>query len=95
MYKLYKNKKKYKFKESFDFFSYPLILNNVEVSIVDERIIKIFIKSNINFDFSKLASKVIIFLDNDFGADDIGKTVEFEYGFNYYGRPEITRISVK
>ena len=43
MYKLYKNKKKYKFKESFDFFSYPLILNNVEVSIVDERIIKIFI----------------------------------------------------
>ena len=26
---------------------------------------------------------------NDFGA------VEFEYGFNYYGRPEITRISVK
>ena len=32
---------------------------------------------------------------NDFGADDIGKTVEFEYGFNYYGRPEITRISVK
>lgn len=70
MYKLYKNKKKYKFKESFDFFSYPLILNNVEVSIVDERIIKIFIKSNINFDFSKLASKVIIFLDNDSDADD-------------------------
>ena len=33
--------------------------------------------------------------DNDFGADDIGKIVEFEYGFNYYGRPEITRISVK
>lgn len=32
---------------------------------------------------------------NDFGADDIGKTVELEYGFNYYGRPEITRISVK
>lgn len=32
---------------------------------------------------------------NDFGADDIGKIVEFEYGFNYYGRPEITRISVK
>ena len=70
MYKLYKNKKKYKFKESFDFFSYPLILNNVEVSIGDERIIKIFIKSNINFDFSKLASKVIIFLDNDSDADD-------------------------
>lgn len=70
MYKLYKNKKKYKFKESFDFFSYPLILNNVEVSIVDEGIIKIFIKSNINFDFSKLASKVIIFLDND--SDDDG-----------------------
>lgn len=69
MYKLYKNKKKYKFKESFDFFSYPLILNNVEVSIVDERIIKIFIKSNINFDFSKLASKVIIFLDNDSDSD--------------------------
>lgn len=70
MYKLYKNKKKYKFKESFDFFSYPLILNNVEVSIVDERIIKIFIKSNINFDFSKLASKVIIFLDDDSAAED-------------------------
>ena len=70
MYKLYKNKKKYKFKESFDFFSYPLILNNVEVSIVDERIIKIFIKSNINFDFSKLASKVIIFLDDDSDAND-------------------------
>ena len=48
MYKLYKNKKKYKFKESFDFLNYPLIINNVEVSIVDERIIKIFIKSNIN-----------------------------------------------
>ena len=70
MYKLYKNKKKYKFKESFDFFSYPLILNNVEVSIVDERIIKIFIKSNINFDFSKLASKIIIFLDDDSDAED-------------------------
>lgn len=70
MYKLYKNKKKYKFKESFDFFSYPLILNNVEVSIVDERIIKIFIKSNINFDFSKLASKIIIFLDDDSAAED-------------------------
>ena len=70
MYKLYKNKKKYKFKESFDFFSYPLILNNVEVSSVDERIIKIFINSNINFDFSKLASKVIIFLDDDSAAED-------------------------
>ena len=63
MYKLYKNKKKYKFKESFDFFSYPITLNNMEVSIVDEKIIKIFIKYNINFDFSKLVSKILIFIE--------------------------------
>lgn len=74
MYKLYKNKKKYKFKESFDFFSYPLTLNNVEVSIVDERIIKIFIKSNINFDFSKLVSKILIFIDNE-GNDTDGTLI--------------------
>ena len=74
MYKLYKNKKKYKFKESFDFFSYPLTLNNIEVSIVDERIIKIFIKSNINFDFSKLVSKILIFIDNE-GTDTDGTLI--------------------
>ncbi len=74
MYKLYKNKKKYKFKESFDFFSYPLTLNNMEVSIVDERIIKIFIKSNINFDFSKLVSKILIFIDNE-GTDTDGTLI--------------------
>ena len=74
MYKLYKNKKKYKFKESFDFFSYPLTLNNIEVSIVDERIIKIFIKSNINFDFSKLVSKILIFIDNE-GTDTDGSLI--------------------
>lgn len=74
MYKLYKNKKKYKFKESFDFFSYPLTLNNMEVSIVDEKIIKIFIKSNINFDFSKLVSKILIFIDNE-GTDTDGTLI--------------------
>lgn len=74
MYKLYRNKKKYKFKESFDFFSYPLTLNNIEVSIVDERIIKIFIKSNINFDFSKLVSKILIFIDNE-GTDTDGTLI--------------------
>lgn len=74
MYRLYKNKKKYKFKESFDFFSYPLTLNNMEVSIVDERIIKIFIKSNINFDFSKLVSKILIFIDNE-GTDTDGTLI--------------------
>ena len=74
MYKLYKNKKKYKFKESFDFFSYPITLNNMEVSIVDERIIKIFIKSNINFDFSKLVSKILIFIDNE-GTDTDGTLI--------------------
>lgn len=74
MYKLYKNKKKYKFKESFDFFSYPIILNNMEVSIVDEGIIKIFIKSNINFDFSKLVSKILIFIDNE-GTDTDGTLI--------------------
>ena len=74
MYKLYKNKKKYKFKESFDFFSYPLTLNNIEVSIVDERIIKTFIKSNINFDFSKLVSKILIFIDNE-GTDTDGTLI--------------------
>ncbi len=74
MYKLYKNKKKYKFKESFDFFSYPITLNNMEVSIVDERIIKIFIKSNINFDFSKLVSKILIFIDNE-GNDTDGTLI--------------------
>lgn len=73
MYKLYKNKKKYKFKESFDFFSYPITLNNMEVSIVDEKIIKIFIKSNINFDFSKLVSKILIFIDNE--GDDTDGTL--------------------
>ena len=74
MYKLYKDKKKYKFKESFDFFSYPLTLNNMEVSIVDEKIIKIFIKSNINFDFSKLVSKILIFIDNE-GTDTDGALI--------------------
>ena len=74
MYKLYKNKKKYKFKESFDFFSYPIILNNTEISIVDEKIIKIFIKSNINFDFSKLVSKILIFIDNE-GNDTDGTLI--------------------
>ena len=74
MYKLYKDKKKYKFKESFDFFSYPLTLNNMEVSIVDEKIIKIFIKSNINFDFSKLVSKILIFIDNE-GTDTDGTLI--------------------
>ena len=74
MYKLYKNNKKYKFKESFDFFSYPLTLNNMEVSIVDEKIIKIFIKSNINFDFSKLVSKILIFIDNE-GTDTDGTLI--------------------
>ena len=74
MYKLYKNKKKYKFKESFDFFSYPITLNNMEVSIVDEKIIKIFIKYNINFDFSKLVSKILIFIDND-GNDTDGTLI--------------------
>lgn len=70
MYKLYKNKKKYKFKESFDFFSYPLTLNNIEVSIVDERIIKIFIKYNINFDFNKLVSRILLFLDDSESSQD-------------------------
>lgn len=74
MYKLYKNKKKYKFKESFDFFSYPLTLNNIEISVVDERIIKVFIKSNINFDFSKLVSKILIFIDNE-GNDTDGTLI--------------------
>ncbi len=74
MYKLYKNKKKYKFKESFDFFSYPITLNNMEVSIVDEKIIKIFIKYNINFDFSKLVSKILIFIDNE-GNDTDGTLI--------------------
>lgn len=70
MYKLYKNKKKYKFKESFDFFSYPLTLNNIEVSIVDEGIIKIFIKYNINFDFNKLVSRILLFLDDSESSQD-------------------------
>lgn len=70
MYKLYKNKKKYKFKESFDFFSYPITLNNIEVLIVDERIIKIFIRSNINYDFNKLVSRILLFLDDTESSDD-------------------------
>ena len=98
MYKLYKNKKKYKFKESFDFFSYPITLNNMEVSIVDERIIKIFIKSNINFDFSKLVSKILIFIDNE-GNDTDGTLILTELSnlsnmiFNlyadYFTKPEL------
>ena len=65
MCKLYKNRKKYHFKDSFDFLSFPIKINNINVLIVNDKLIKVLLKDNISKDFNKLVSKVIIFLDED------------------------------
>ena len=65
MYKLCKNKKKYHFKDSFDFLSFPIRINNINVLIVNDKLIKVLLKDNISKDFNKLVSKVILFLDED------------------------------
>ena len=65
MYKLYKNRKKYHFKDSFDFLSFPIKINNINVLIVNDKFIKVLLKDNISKDFNKLVSKVILFLDED------------------------------
>lgn len=65
MYKLCKNKKKYHFKDSFDFLSFPIKINNINVLIVNDKLIKVLLKDNISKDFNKLVSKVILFLDED------------------------------
>ena len=61
MYKLYKNRKKYHFKDSFDFLSFPIKINNMNILIGNDKIIKSLLKENISSDFNKLVSKVIIF----------------------------------
>lgn len=65
MYKLYKNKKKYHFKDSFDFLSFPIKINNINVLIGNNKLIEVLLKENISKDFNKLVSKVILFLDED------------------------------
>ena len=65
MYKLCKNKKKYHFKDSFDFLSFPITINNINVLIGNDKLIEVLLKDNISKDFNKLVSKVIIFLDED------------------------------
>lgn len=65
MYKLYKNRKKYHFKDSFDFLSFPIKINNTNILIGNDKLIKVLLKDNISKDFNKLVSKIIIFLDED------------------------------
>lgn len=70
MYKLIKTRKKFKFKESFDFLSYPITINNIEISIVNEKIIKVLVKENINETFNKLVSNILKFIEDDESETD-------------------------
>lgn len=65
MYKLYKNRRKYKFKESFEFLSFKVKINKIEISIVNDDIIKVFIKDNINNSYNQIIQNTLNFLEDD------------------------------
>lgn len=70
MYKLSKIRRKYKFKESFDFLSYPMVINGIEVSIVNEKLVRILIKDNVNDTFDKLVNNILRFIEDDSSDDN-------------------------
>ncbi len=70
MYKLSKTKKKYKFKESFDFLSYPITINDIEISVVNEKIIKVLVKDNIKDTYTKLVNNILKFIEEDSSDDN-------------------------
>ena len=70
MYKLYKSRKKYSFKESFDFLSFPLVINNYEILIGNENIFKKIFKYNIKEDFDKLIIKALHIIEDGNNEED-------------------------
>lgn len=65
MYKLYKMRKKYHFKDSFDFLSYPLRLGKYDILVGNDLLIKRIIKNNLYQDMNLLVNKTIDFLNDD------------------------------